>query len=280
MKTLNAVCPPKSGSFRKFMLEAMEAYRPEILMAGVIVATYLAWLHLGEFSLGIPFFVFGGVQDAFKHNQARKNVIIGGGFILVCITLLSCVSSFMIYREGFADTPWFIQQTLSLFAVAVVEGAFVWLVFGFTRAFSSFSERLISLIGMGFLVCVMLTNIITHFQMVKNIPLAPFQQAWLAWGAVSVFIAVLIFVLLITLADPVTRLIRLELRYLGKQQETILQAKTHGLDSEVVQAAMIERAEIEAQELAEQIIGASRTRQERSTRLTQEPQRGYFKKGK
>ena len=51
MKTLNAVCPPKSGSFRKFMLEAMEAYRPEILMSGVIVATYLAWLHLGEFSL-------------------------------------------------------------------------------------------------------------------------------------------------------------------------------------------------------------------------------------
>ncbi len=222
------------------------------------------------------------VQDAFKHNQARRNVIIGGGLILVCITLLSCVSSFMIYREGFADTPWFVQQSLSLFAVIVVEGAFIWLVYGFTRAFSSFSERLISLAGMGFLVCVMLTNIITHFQMVKNIPLAPFQQAWLAWGAVSVFIAVLVFVLLITLADPVTRLIRLELRYLGKQQETILQAKTDGLDSEHVQVAMIERAEIEAQELAEQIVGSGRQNLPRgsSSRLYQQPQRGYLKRGK
>lgn len=204
------------------------------------------------------------VQDAFKHNRARKNVIMGGGLLLFCITLLSCVSSFMIYREGFSDVPWLIQQTLSLFAVLVVEGAFIWLVYGFTRAFSSFAERMIALAGMGFLVCVMLTNIITHFMMVKHLPLSDFQQQWLAWGAVSVFIAVLVFVLLITLADPVTRLIRLELRYLGKQQETIIQAKTDGLDGEQVQQAMIERAEMEAEELASRIIG---TGSQRSSRL-------------
>ncbi len=223
------------------------------------------------------------VQDAFKHNRARRNVIVGGGLILICITLLSCVSSFMIYREGFSDTPWPVQQTLSLFAVLVVEGAFIWLVYGFTRAFSSLAERMISLAGMGFLVGVMLCNIITHFMMVKRLPLSDFQNSWLAWGAVSVFIAVLVFVLLITLADPVTRLIRLELRYLGKQQETIIQAKTDGLDSEQVQVAMIERAEIEAQELAEQIIGAGRQalpRGGRSYRFNQQPQRGYLKKGK
>jgi hypothetical protein len=38
----------------------------------------------------------------------------------------------------------------------------------------------------------MLINIVTHFMMVKNLPLHPFQQAWLSWGAVSVFIAVLL----------------------------------------------------------------------------------------
>lgn len=195
------------------------------------------------------------VQDAFKQNRARQHVIVGGGLILVCITLLSCVSSFMIYREGFSDTPSFVQNILSLFAVLVVEGAFIWLVYGFTRAFSSASERLISLTGMCFLVTVMLTNIITHFMMVKKLPLTSFQEAWLGWGAVSVFIGVLIFVLLITLADPVTRLIRLELRYLGKQQETIIQAKTDGLDSEHIQAAMEERAEIEARQLAAWIVG-------------------------
>jgi hypothetical protein len=195
------------------------------------------------------------VQDAFKQNRARKNVVIGGAALMVCITLLSCVSSFMIYREGFTDLPSQIASVLALFAVIVVEGAFIWLVFGFTRAFASGLERLISLAGMGFLVVVMLINIVTHFMMVKSIPLNDFQQAWLAWGAVSVFIGVLLIVLAITLADPVSRLIRLELRYQGKQQETILQAKTDGLQNEAIQIAMAKRANYEAARLVEKIIG-------------------------
>lgn len=195
------------------------------------------------------------VQNAFKHNKARKNVIVGGGLILVCITLLSCVSSFMIYREGFTDTPFYVQQTLSLFAVLVVEGAFIWLVYGFTRAFSSFLERLISLAGMLFLVSVMLANIVTHFMMVKHSGLSRFQMAWLEWGAVSVFIGVLIFVLLITLADPVSRLLRLELRATGKQLEAVLQAKMDGLDSDRVQQAMLNRANAESEKQAAWIEG-------------------------
>ena len=195
------------------------------------------------------------VQEAFKHNQARKHVVLGGGLILVCITLMSCVSSFMIYREGFGDMPWFAQQALSLFAVVVVEGAFIWLLYGFTRAFSSFIERVVCLGGMTFIVCVMATNIITHFMMVKNLPLSPFQHSWLAWGAVSVFIAVLLIVLLITLGDPVARLLRTELRYTGKQLETELQAKMAGLEGEEVQQAMITRADLESQRLAQRIIG-------------------------
>lgn len=194
------------------------------------------------------------VQDAFKYNRARKNIVIGGAVILACITLLSCVSSFMIYREGFGDFPFVFQQILALFAVVVVEGAFVWLVYGFTRAFSSGSERLASIAGMGFLVAVMLVNLITHFMMVKGIELAPFQQSWIDWGAVSVFIAVLLIVLFITLADPVIRLIRLELRFKGKQEETILEAKTQALDSEKIQAAMSERADAEADRLATRIL--------------------------
>lgn len=217
------------------------------------------------------------VQDAFKHNRARQNVIVGGGLILTCITLLSCVSSFMIYREGFSDTPFFVQGILSLFAVLVVEGAFIWLVYGFTRAFSSFLERIICLAGMLFIVAVMFTNIVTHFMMVKHLQLAPFQETWLSWGAVSVFIGVLVIVLLITLADPVSRLIRLELLYQGRQQETIIQAKTDGLESEHVQLAMIERAEIEARQLADKIVGDSG---ERKARLIQQPQYGNFDGGK
>src|SRR5262245_62513972 len=111
-------------------------------------------------------------HDAVKHNRARKNVIFGGAVILVCITAMSCVSSFMIYRVGFGDMPFIFQQALALFAVVVVEGAFVWLVYGFTRAFSSAMERGVCLVGMGFLVVVMLINLVTHFMMVKHIELA------------------------------------------------------------------------------------------------------------
>ncbi len=198
------------------------------------------------------------VQDAFKHNRARKNVIMGGAVILICITTLSCVSSYMIYRGGFADMPYIFQQALAFFAVIVVEGAFVWLVYGFTRAFSSAMERMVSVIGMSFLVLVMLINLVTHFMMVKGIQLHDFQLAWIQWGAVTVFIAVLLIVLFVTLADPVIRLIRLELRYLGKQQEKILEAKTEGLESDRIQEAMAERADLEALQLAEQIMGKGR----------------------
>ena len=133
----------------------------------------------------------------------------------------------------------------------------MWLVYGFTRAFSSGMERLVSLAGMGFLVVVMLINLVTHFMMVKGIELHPFQMEWIDWGAVTVFIAVLLIVLFITLADPVIRLIRLELRYLGKQQEKILEAKTEGLESDKIRAAMAERADFEADRLADQIIGSA-----------------------
>jgi hypothetical protein len=147
---------------------------------------------------------------------------------------------------------------LSLFAVVEVEGAFVWLLYGFTRAFSSGSERLISLAGMAFLVGAMMLNLITHFMMAKKIPLSPFQQAWIDWGAVTIFIAVLLMVLLITLADPVIRLIRLELRFKGKQEEKILEAKTSALDSDKIQAAMAGRAEAEADKLATRILDSAR----------------------
>lgn len=188
----------------------------------------------------------------------------------------------MIYREGFSDTPVFVQGILSLFAVLVVEGAFIWLVYGFTRAFSSFLERIICLTGMLFIIVVMFTNIVTHFMMVKHLQLAPFQETWLSWGAVSVFIGVLVIVLAITLADPVSRLIRLELLYQGRQQETIIQAKTDGLESEHVQLAMIERAEIEARELADKIVGdgGGNLAPRGKARLIQQPQYGNFDGGK
>lgn len=193
--------------------------------------------------------------DEEKHKKARRHIILGGMAILAAITLLSAVSSFMIYREGFADLPAFFQFALALFAVIVVEGAFIWLVYGFTRVFSSFLERTLSFLGMWALACVMLINIVTHFMMVKHVALTDFQQAWLAWGAVSIFIGVLILVLAISLADPVIRILNLHLRFIGRKEETIIAAKRDGLDTEVVRSAMAERAGYEAEQLAEKIRG-------------------------
>ena len=62
-------------------------------------------------------------NESCEYNRARKNVIIGGAVILICITALSCVSSFLIYGAGFGDPPFIFQQALALFGVVMVEGA-------------------------------------------------------------------------------------------------------------------------------------------------------------
>lgn len=198
------------------------------------------------------------VQDAFKHNKARRHIIVGGMVIMFAITILSAVSSFVIYRDGFKDVPHPFDKALAFFAVLIVEGAFIWLVYGFTRAFSSTMERLISVLGIIFLFGVMLVNLVTHFMMVKNIQINDFQRSWTEWGAVMVFMGVLLIVLFITLADPVIKLIRLELRYLGKQEETILDAKMEGLEGQEIIEAMRQRGRRESRELADRIIGESR----------------------
>jgi hypothetical protein len=194
-------------------------------------------------------------MNSFKHAENRRRTIIGAAIIMLGITMLSCVSSFTIYRQGFADFPAWAQNSLGLVAVVVVEGCFAWLLHGYRASFSSWLERLIALIGVGFIVGVMLLNIATHFMQAKHVPLADFQQQWVDYGAVGTFIAVLLLVLAITLADPVVRLVRLELRYAGRQQETILRAKTDALKSDRILEAMANRASFEAAELAELIEG-------------------------
>src|SRR5262245_4038198 len=169
--------------------------------------------------------------DEAKHAKARRAFIFFGMVILLGVTLLSAVSSFVIYREGFQDTGPVASAALGLVAVITVEGAFIWLVYGYTVVLSGMHERFFAFLGMWGLVATMLLNIVTHFMLVKRVRLNSFQQAWLSWGAVSVFIAVLVLVLIIKLADPVIQFVTLSLRYIGKEQETLLQAKREGLES-------------------------------------------------
>jgi 4-amino-4-deoxy-L-arabinose transferase-like glycosyltransferase len=70
-------------------------------------------------------------MNTYKHSENRRRTIIGANLILTGITLLSCVSSFTIYKQGFQDfAPW-VQDSLGFVAVVTVEGCFAWLLFSY-----------------------------------------------------------------------------------------------------------------------------------------------------
>jgi hypothetical protein len=188
-------------------------------------------------------------------NSNLKKTAIGAMILLGAVTLLSCVSSFVIYRNGFADLPRQFQTALALCCVVAVEGCFAWLLYGFATSFSSAVERGVSMAGIVFLFSTMAVNIVTHYQMAKRIELNEFQRGWIEWGGVAVVVAVLAIVLVIEMGNPESRLRRLELRVSGMQREAILQAKRAALETETVSSAMEERARREAEALALKITG-------------------------
>jgi hypothetical protein len=192
-------------------------------------------------------------------SNLRKTAV-GAMILLGALTLLSCVSSFVIYKSGFADLPPRFQTALALCCVVAVEGCFAWLVYGFATSFSSGVERGVSVAGIVFLFSTMAVNIVTHYQMARRIALNEFQQGWIEWGGVAVVVAVLAIVLVIEMGNPESRLRRLELRVSGMQREAVLVAKRAALEEETVIEAMEERARREAAALARQITGEDEPR--------------------
>lgn len=188
-------------------------------------------------------------------NSNLRKTAAGAMILLGAVTLLSCVSSFVIYRSGFADLPSRFQTALALCCVLAVEGCFAWLVYGFATSFSSGVERSVSIAGIVFLFGTMAVNIVTHYQIAKGTSLNEFQRGWIEWGGVAVVVGVLAIVLVIELGNPESRLRRLELRVSGMQREAILAAKRAALETETVACAMEERARREAQALARRITG-------------------------
>jgi hypothetical protein len=188
-------------------------------------------------------------------NSSLKNTATGAMILLGAVTLLSCVSSFVIYRSGFADLPPQMQTALALCCVLAVEGCFAWLVYGFATSFSAGVERGVSIAGILFLFGTMAVNIVTHYQIAKRIELNEFQRGWIEWGGVAVVVAVLAIVLLVELGNPESRLRRLELRVSGIEREAVLAARRAALEDETVLAAIEARAAIEAERLARRISG-------------------------
>lgn len=195
------------------------------------------------------------------NNNLRKTAI-GAMILLGAVTLLSCVSSFVIYRSGFADLPRQFQTALALCCVVAVEGCFAWLIYGFATSFSSGVERSVGVAGIVFLFSTMTVNIVTHYQIARRIELNEFQRGWIEWGGVAVVVGVLAIVLTIELGNPESRLRRLELRVSGMQREAVLVAKRAALSEETVIAAMEERARREAAALARRIMGEDEPRRQ------------------
>lgn len=136
--------------------------------------------------------------------QRRKTVIIVGAAILAVLLMLGSAASFVVYEEGYAVFPAAIRLSLSSFGVVVSLGAFIWLVYGYTRAFSSGLTRFICLFGITALTVADCANLVTSFMLFTRIPLTPFQEEiWLPHASHFVFLALTVIVLLVSSADTI-----------------------------------------------------------------------------
>jgi len=196
----------------------------------------------------------------YQHQRARRITSLGAHVIILAVALLSCASSFKIFRESFADYPE-LQDLLGVFALLALEGFFLWNLYGFRRSFSTGVERGLSLLGITFALAVMLCNLATHSMQTRGLNLADWQQDWVGYGAVVTLVAILVVTLLISLADPVARKVRLELEYHGRRHEALLDARKAALRSDEFVAAAAEMASAEAAELVAQIGSGSEPRQ-------------------
>lgn len=107
--------------------------------------------------------------------------------------------------KNFDDTPVPVAVLLALFATAVGYASFVWLGWGFFRAFGSESERVISVVGMIVLIGMFGANILTWVMDNLHYKLWDWQTQWQSWSSVVTFVFILIVVLLITISEPIAQ---------------------------------------------------------------------------
>lgn len=135
-------------------------------------------------------------MNQFQENSFRRfNISVA--FALTCFMLLSSVAGFAVYRQSFSIAPWAAQQTFAAFIVIVEKIATAWLLYGFTRKFSSQLERIISGLGVTALLTVMLLNLTIGFRLAFRFPLGLFEQAWASYAVSAVFTLGLIAISLV-----------------------------------------------------------------------------------
>src|SRR5215510_7362471 len=87
-------------------------------------------------------------------------------------------------------------RTLALFASVGIEVMFCLVIYAIGYALVGFWEKALGIAGLSFLLFTMSTNNVIHRQVVKGIPLSPWQQDYYDWtGALSLFGVLLLIVL-------------------------------------------------------------------------------------
>ncbi len=191
-----------------------------------------------------------------KTALARRNVRTIGAVILGCATLLSVASSYKLTVDAWKDTGDALAKVLGFINVLTIEGVFLWLIFGFKKAFSSALEKTLAIGGILFYGSVMGANILIHYRIVKHYDLNDFEQAWMSWGIAVVILATIALATGLSMADPDSRALRQSLKVRGKESDMIWQAREMMLDSDFVSQAVESRAEMDAHDFVGRLLGS------------------------
>ncbi|NOT62801.1 MAG: hypothetical protein HOP19_21540 [Acidobacteria bacterium] len=183
-----------------------------------------------------------------------------GDWLIKGIILMGALSSGSLVWQTFAAKHIAARLLLTVLYIAVVDLALLWLVDGFTNAYSTDKQRKAALFGIVFFGAVALTNIVTHFMEFAGSPLSIYQREWLRWGLIAVVGVTFGVALYLKLNSPKIAQMRLERQYSALRDSVTVQAKTRALGSQVVQEAISQIEQIEAQAMAARLIEEARQR--------------------
>jgi len=135
-------------------------------------------------------------QEQFKTQRARRTVILLAGMILSGLTLVSLIASCLTYAESFQDCGPFLAMVFAVIVTFGVEGAFVLLVHGMSKAYEGY-EMLVAVVGASGLLFVMGANFIVHSHVARGMGVTGFEMAWRNYvGLIVPFLTIGLFVLL------------------------------------------------------------------------------------
>lgn len=129
------------------------------------------------------------------------------------IVITGTVSSFFVFRRNFDDMPAPLAIGLGATASIMALVSFFWFTFASFKDFTSRTEKAIAYLAAYLIFLMMVLNALTQGMILQGYELTVLQSFWLQWGADILFVTVLLFVLLLTLNDPIIRLAKLEMAY-------------------------------------------------------------------